>query len=624
MAKVTPSALITAIQGKWNGSCFQMWKNKIVVRRNPMPRFPNKASRARYKGVISSISSCHYKLTADQKIAWDTYSDLLPTSMTGFNAFMSRNSVLLLAQHPDLKIYFDAPEAYSPPMGPAPIGLCYYPSTGHYCLFWNNPNCAGVYVQGKYSVQTGYSNQKSPSWRMFNTVVSTALHMDFDASKFPVDIMMRFTALAINMDGEVSLMAEAKPPPPMPPDLYVYTPNGSERYYVGSSHWIEWRSINISTIQIDYSINSGDDWINITPAAPGPAGKYLWTIPDVSSSLCLIKISDISDPSNYDTSNAVFRILTTPTIDVTSPDGGEEWEIASKHNITWDQTDCTNVKIQFSIDGGDQFQTIIDSTPAAAGTYEWTIPDHESAQCYVKILCVEDLAIYNSSFNPFSIIEPVLPGDCVAWWLFKTAGYDAGNTRFTDQTGNGHHANNNNGSVGADYTTMNGTTSYLDIDDFLELSADRKHFSVFTWLNGTDASGGVIEHWYLASHQDSWQIFLFMDKAYFVVSNTVDASAKKYYYSNLPVHDGSIHSLGFSFNNGVFKVYIDGEEDTDVVKQTDDAFTTLYNSTHPIHGCYREEAGGAYEYLATKLYKTYLYKKTLSPAEFAVLHDLGG
>jgi hypothetical protein len=603
-----------------------MWKNKIVVRRNPIPRFPNIASRARYKGVVSSISSCHYKLTPDQKIGWDTYSDFLPTQMSGFNAFMSRNSVLLLSRHPDLKIYFTAPEAYNPPIGPAPIGLCYYPSTGHYCLFWNNPNCVGVYVQGKYSVQTGYSNQKSPSWRMFNTVVSTALHMDFDASKFPVDIMIRFTAMSINMNGETSLMAEAKPPPPMPSSLYVYSPNGSERYYIGSSHWIEWRSINIDTIQIDYSINAGGNWINITPGTSGPAGKYLWTIPDVSSALCLIKISDISEPSNFDTSNANFNIMTAPTINVTAPDGGEEWEFDSKHNITWNHTGCINVKIQFSIDGGDQYQTIIDSTPAADGSYEWTIPNYNSAQCYVKILCVEDLAIYDTSFNPFSISSPFVPESCVAWWNFKTAGYDAGNTRFTDQTGNGHHAANTDGAVGASYTTMNGTSSFFEVDDFLEISADQKKFSVAIWVYGGDQNAGIFCHNYtLGQDQKSaWYIYSFAgENPSFMVSADNSMNVAKWWKTSKTIMDSSPHLIGLTFNNGTFKIYVDGVLDDSPTKIVDDAMTTLNNSTAPFLISERPESGASYSYFNGRLYKAYLCNDEITAEDFLNLFNEG-
>jgi len=623
VAKVTPSALITAIQGKWRGSCFQMWKGIITVRRNPIPRVRNKESRYKFKGTVSSLSSCHYQLTAAQKVGWSDYAALLPTTMTGFNAFMARNCVLALSGHPTLCIYFTAPVTYSPPIGPAPIGLCYYPITNKYCLFWSDPNCTSVFVQGRYAVQVGYSNQKSPSWRNFNTIVSTVRKMDFDASQFPSDTMIRFTALSINKNGETSLMAEAKPPPLPPPDLYVYEPNGSERYYVGSSHFIYWNSINIDNIKIDYSINNGADWLEITPSVTGSHGQYLWTIPDVSSSQCLVKISDVSNPSNFDTSNANFTILTAPTVSVTSPNGTEEWKIGTKHNITWNHTDCTNVRIRYSYDNGLNYTTLVSSTAAAAGSWEWTIPDHESSTCLVKILCVEDLTVYDVSDNTFSIVEPAIPGDCIAWWLFKTAGYDVGNSRFTDQTGNGHHAENYGGSVGASYTTMDGSSDYLSIPDFTELSDDSKHLSVFIWLDGYDDKGGLFEHYYLDSHSDAWSMFFSSYLLYLSVSNNVDETTKKEYKSNLTVMDNTPHSVGFTFNSGTLKVYIDGVEDTDIVKIKDDSFDTIYNSIKPFIIGRRGITAIQFKFLATKLYKAYLYNSTLSPAEMLTLHNEG-
>ena len=626
MAKITPSALITAIQGKWRGSCFQMWKGQIIVRRNPMPRFPNKASRAAYKGVVSTLSSCHYRLTANQKILWTCYSNLLPTQMTGFNAFMSRNSIIELSSHPTLCIYMNAPTVYNPPISPAPIGLCYYPCTGFYCLFWTSPNCSEVFVQGKLAVQSGYSNQKSPSWRNFDTVVSSLLKMDFDATGFPADTIIRFTALSINKRGETSLMAEAKPPPPMPPSLYVYSPNGSESWYQGTSHWIYWRSVTIDTVKIDYSTNNGADWIEITPNTSGPEGKFLWTIPSVSSSQCLIKIADSTDPTNFDTSNAVFTIIVTPTVEVTSPDGGEEWEVDSEHNITWNSSNVTNVKIQFSIDGGDNYQTIIDSTLAAAGSYEWTIPDNESAQCYVKILCVEDLAIYDTSYNPFSIVPSTLPNSCVAWWIFKTAGYDAGNSRFTDQTGNSHHAENTDGSVGASYTTMNGTSAYFKIDDFLELSADQKKFSFAIWVYGADQDAGIFCHNYsLAANKSSaWYVYSFSGQnPNFRVSNVADMSVNKLYITSKTVMNSTPHLIGITFNNNVFKLFIDGVEDTSPTKSVDHAMTTIFNSTSEILISKRPESGAAWSFFNGRFYKGYLFNDEITAIDMLNLFNQG-
>ena len=41
--------------------------------------------------------------------------------------------------------------------------------------------------------------------------------------------------------------------------------------------------------------------------------------------------------SPTDTSDAVFSIVAVPAITVTSPNGGESWEVGSVHNIAWTQ-----------------------------------------------------------------------------------------------------------------------------------------------------------------------------------------------------------------------------------------------------------------------------------------------
>lgn len=405
MAKITPSALITAIQGKWHGSCFQMWKGAIVVRRSPIPRKISSESRFNFRGTVSSISGCFYSMTADQRIAWRCYALLLPTSVTGYNAFMARGVALEIACHSDLCIYFDAPGAYAPPMSPAPISLCYHPSNARYCVMWTNPNCASVYVQGMLSVQAMFSNEKSPKWRIFDTVPSTDLHMIFDASAFPADQMIRFTARSINMRGELSIKAEAKPPPPLPESVTLLYPIGGETLYTGSSCLIEWRSKSIDNVKLEYSTNSGVDWNLITVSVSAYLGQYAWTIPAVESSNYKVKITNTDDPTIYDESGSVFTVITIPSVTLLTPNGSEEWTEGTKHNITWNQNNATNVILKYSSDNGLSYNTITASTPAASGTYEWTVPSDLSTTCLVKILVHENQTIYDISDNTFSITE---------------------------------------------------------------------------------------------------------------------------------------------------------------------------------------------------------------------------
>jgi len=623
MAKIPPSALITAIQGKWNGSCFQMWKGAIVVRRNPQPRKIMSESRYNFRGTVSSLSGCFYSMTPNQRIAWRCYAVLLPTSVTGYNAFIARGTALELANHTDLCVYFNAPAAYSPPISPAPIALCYHPSIARYCVMWTNPNCASVYVQGMLSVQPMFSNENSPKWRIFDTVLSTDLHMIFDASDFPADQMIRFTARSINMRGEISIMAEAKPPPPLPESITLLYPNGGESLYTGASCLIEWRSKSTDNVKLEYSINDGVDWILITNSISAYLGQYSWTVPDTESASCKIKVTNTDDPTVYDESDAVFSIIDKPWVTLTAPNGSEEWEEDTKHNITWNHNNAVNVILRYSSDNGLSYNTITASTAAAPGTYEWTVPSDISTTCLVKILVHENQTIFDVSDNVFSITESTILSGCVAWWIFKTAGYDSGNSRFTDQTGNGRHATNYNGVVSADYTTLNGTDAYFNISDFFELSADSKEVTVFIFLKGSENDGGIFEHTYGPTSSYSWKVRRYNYKTYFRVSGTTSFSPYKQYTSAINILNNAIHSVCLNFKNGVLKCFIDGEEDTSVIKVNDDSFTSLGNSVSPIRIGKRYDGGATTTWLSAKIYKGFIYNKSLTDAEVLALHDAG-
>ena len=603
-----------------------MWKGRIVIRRNPSPKPRNKASRAAYKGAVSTLSACHYRLTANQQDDWNTYALLLPTQMSGYNAFMARNCALKLSGHPTLCIYFNAPATYNPPTSPAPIGLCYYPSLNSYCLFWTSPNCSQIFVQGYFSVQTGYSNKYSPSWRHHQTLVSTLLKMDFDASQFPTDTMIRFTARSINKNGEPSIQAIAVPPPPMPTDMYITSPMPGYRYYCGFRRYISWRSVTCDTIRIQYSINNGGSWEEIVASTPAPRGFYLWTVPDDDSTQCLVKISDTSNPLNSYTMPGCFTIMPKPTLSLTAPNGAEQWEVGSTHNITWNSTRVDFVDIKVSYDMGYSILTLAENYPAGSGFYEWTIPDNISDECLIFIYCDEDKDICDLSETTFSIIPSTVPANCVAWWILKTAGYDAGNSRFTDQSGNAHHCANNNISIGDTYSSFNGSDSYGRITDFTEIGASGTKLSVAIWINGP-----AQDYNFFFSHTDyntnlCWEIEAeTVNKFKLNLNKTLGIGLFKSYRCNLSSFDNTWHLLGFTWNSGTLKLFRDGVEVTgaDLTKEQDSVFNSVANPTCDIMlGCLLT-SGNPDHHCECKISKAYLFNDVITSSDWTTLLNLG-
>ncbi len=74
----------------------------------------------------------------------------------------------------------------------------------------------------------------------------------------------------------------------------------------------------------------------------------------------------------------------TPSVTVTSPNGGESWVGGSAHSITWTSSGITNVKVEYTLNGST-WSTITASTAASAGSYSWTVPNSATTTAKVRV-----------------------------------------------------------------------------------------------------------------------------------------------------------------------------------------------------------------------------------------------
>jgi len=98
-------------------------------------------------------------------------------------------------------------------------------------------------------------------------------------------------------------------------------------------------------------------------------------------------------------------------------DGGEIFQIATRRYIIWQaQPGVSNVKIEYSISGNNgPWMNIVNSTPAANGSFAWTVPNTSSVNCFVRISDASNanvIAISSSSFyilnTPYGVDYSVL------------------------------------------------------------------------------------------------------------------------------------------------------------------------------------------------------------------------
>jgi hypothetical protein len=191
--------------------------------------------------------------------------------------------------------------------------------------------------------------------------------------------------------------------------LIVTSPNGGEVWGIGDSYDITWSSPDFtgSDVKIELSRDGGATWETLIASTPND-GSWNWgPVTGPASTTCLVRVSDAADGIPSDISDANFTISGAASITVTSPDGGESWEVGSAHDITWTWVGSfTDVKIELSRDGGSNWETLIAST-SNDGSWNWApVTGPTSTTCRVRI-CDTDGTPCDTSDSNFNITQLV-------------------------------------------------------------------------------------------------------------------------------------------------------------------------------------------------------------------------
>ncbi len=189
------------------------------------------------------------------------------------------------------------------------------------------------------------------------------------------------------------------------PGIVITAPNGGENWEVGSQQNITWASNSVANVKIDYTNDSGTNWIEIIASTPAASGSYSWTIPNTPSTNCKVRLSDAANLSTKDESENLFSIF-KPSITVTVPNGGEQWQAGTQQSINWMNNNVDSVKIEFTSDSGANWMEIIQSTETGTGGggCSWLVPNTPSSNCKVRISDVDNALINDISDNDFTII----------------------------------------------------------------------------------------------------------------------------------------------------------------------------------------------------------------------------
>ena len=163
--------------------------------------------------------------------------------------------------------------------------------------------------------------------------------------------------------------------------LSVLSPNGGESLPMGSTFNITWETSGVTNPVKITLWRNGSLLGKIADGVDFSSGTYGWTVGDYiggtapPASGYTVKIKE-KGTTAADVSDSGFTIAPPPSLDVTSPNGGESLGIGRTHDITWDAVGLSNpVKITLWQNG--LFVGIIaDNIAFLPGIYSWTVGDY--------------------------------------------------------------------------------------------------------------------------------------------------------------------------------------------------------------------------------------------------------
>ncbi len=199
--------------------------------------------------------------------------------------------------------------------------------------------------------------------------------------------------------------------------INVVAPDGGEIWYGGETHTVNWTYTGEpgSTVKIEL-LNNGVPTTIAPSVAIGASGSgsWNWTVPTSQAygTQYRIRVTSVATPSIGDTSASPFTIL-VPTIDVTSPDGGEVWVGGETHTISWTYLGIPGASVRIELLNGATPTTLIASTSigsSGSGSWNWTVPASQPAgsNYTVRVTSTFTPAATGSSAAPFTIAAPAI------------------------------------------------------------------------------------------------------------------------------------------------------------------------------------------------------------------------
>jgi hypothetical protein len=132
------------------------------------------------------------------------------------------------------------------------------------------------------------------------------------------------------------------------------------------------------------------------------------------------QVQEHKETNNWDACNGRLGIISHLLL--VSPNGGESLSAGSTYTINWEDdrgdSNCpSDYLLDYSTDNGQTWIPVDSNYVSNTCSYDWLVPDANSEECLIRVIDANDLNIYDTSDDTFTIYKCTLTtdltGDCV-------------------------------------------------------------------------------------------------------------------------------------------------------------------------------------------------------------------
>ncbi|MFP4544026.1 MAG: YCF48-related protein [Candidatus Kapaibacterium sp.] len=187
--------------------------------------------------------------------------------------------------------------------------------------------------------------------------------------------------------------------------LEFSSPLPGEKLVIGDNFLFEWNAAQVQNVDIDYSTDAGQNWINITSGVNASPGQYLWQVPAITPMPATFRISD---SQNEDFNDIISTEFSYPqSITIIDPDSSGILRSGATFEIIWEAVSVDSLSIEYRINNSSPWISISSSYHAPAETYSWTVPDIKSDSVQLRLRDISNSLITEIS-DMFSITNEVI------------------------------------------------------------------------------------------------------------------------------------------------------------------------------------------------------------------------